>query len=394
MAAIAIMGGLDTRSVTVVESHHRIDFPGAIHFTLEAEVPSDMQSVRLYYSVGSRPIQSYTYPTITSRSDTLNARFSIPTDGGNFIPQGVDIEYYYVFTDSLGREIESDRYTLEYLDPRYDWRRLELDDYVLLWHDRPASDVQVVSQRVSGQLVNVKRLFGLAEHDRVKAVIVNGRREANRSFPPISQASRDTHLYAGFAFGDYGTVLLAGLNADTLVHELTHLMLDQAIDSPRARIPAWLNEGLAMYFEWGEQYRESEVRRWLGRGDLLSLSSMGAVPGRPEDVHKFYSQSASIVRFMIGRFGEARMQALLADIERGHGIDYALRQSYGMGIDELDSAWRTEISGRTSVTQIVDPGTLGTSAIIAGAVLTTGVTLGVAWLRQRLDRESNRESLL
>ena len=382
------LGVPDARSITVVESSHRIDFPNGIRVTLEADAPADVQSVRLFYTIGSQPTQIYTYPSVIRVSETLDAQFTIRTTGDSFIPQGVDIEYFYVFIDSEGTEIESNHYTFEYLDPRYRWQRLELDDYILLWHDRSAARVRAVAEDVSSRLVQVKRLFGVTDHHRLKAVLVNGRREANRSFPAVSQTSRDTYLYGGFAFGDYGTLVLSGLNADGLTHELTHLMLDRAVNSPRARIPAWLNEGLAMYFERNGQPREREVRHGLSRGGLLRLRHMGAVPGRPEDVHMFYAQSASVVRFLLDRFGEAGMQRLLSEINQGRGIDDALRQSYGARVDDIDAAWRDAISGRRSISPSVDPGTLGTSVIIAGAILATATALGVAWLRQNLGRKA------
>ena len=380
------VGGLGARSVIVVDSAHRIDFPDRIRFSVEAVAPDDVESVRLFYTIGPRATEIYTYPTVIRRAETLRALFTVETGADRFIPQGVDIEYSYGFTDSNGVEVRSDRYSFEYLDPRYRWRRIEAEDFVLLWHDRRTADVRALVADASHRLGHVKQLFGVEERQRFKAVLVNGRREANRSFPTVSGTSRDAALYGGFAFGRYDALVLAGASPDGLIHELSHLMLDEAIDSPRARIPAWLNEGLAMYFERGGQYREADVRRAMYRGDLFRLRHMGSMPGRPDDVRLFYSQSASVVRFLIDRYGEARMQGLLSEIGRGRSINAALTTAYGFGVDELDNSWRSAMSERTSVTQIVDPGTLGTSVIIAGAVAVTGVALGVAWLKQRRDR--------
>ena len=142
------LGVPDARSITVVESSHRIDFPNGIRVTLEADAPADVQSVRLFYTIGSQPTQIYTYPSVIRVSETFDAQFTIRTTGDSFIPQGVDIEYFYVFIDSEGTEIESNHYTFEYLDPRYRWQRLELDDYILLWHDRSAARVRAVAEDV------------------------------------------------------------------------------------------------------------------------------------------------------------------------------------------------------------------------------------------------------
>ena len=183
-----------------------------------------------------------------------------------------------------------------------------------------------------------------------KVVIVNSRREANRSFPAVSQTSQDVSLYGGFAFPRYGAIVLSGLQSDSLIHELTHLMLHEAVDSPRARVPAWLNEGLAMYFESGGGYRESQVRDASRHGWLIPLRHMETVPGRPAEVRLFYSQSASVVRYLMDDHGSTQMGRLLTLMDRGLDIDDALKQAYGFDVNGLDKAWKAQISGGTSRT--------------------------------------------
>ena len=395
LTAAAALGGLTagldvlpeaapSAGVRVISSSHRIEFPEQIVIQLTADAPADIKNVRIFYRVGQADARVYAYPKSFSNSGPLSARFVIQTGRGAFIPQGVDIEYFYVFTDSEGRETESDRFSFEFLDLRYDWRRVEFEDFTLLWHGRSERAVRSVGANVSYRMARVKRILGLDGDYNFKAVLVNDRAEAARSFPPVSQTSQDVSLYAGFALGDHGALVLAGLNHDGLVHELTHLMVDEALDSRQGhtRIPAWLNEGIAMYFEPQGHQRESEVRRAFARNDLIRLRHMGSVPGRPRDVRLFYSQSASIVRFMADAFGEDRLSSLFAAIGDGKTAEQALVSTYGMNIDQLDAAWRTHLSGRRSILEVADPGSLGTSAIIGGALLATATAATVGWIKR------------
>ncbi len=390
IAAIASLfggGGLqddsvNSHAVRIVEASHRIEFPDRIVFTLEAEAPPDVQSARLYYTVGSRGVKVYTYPVRFTNSDNIEAEFVVNTGKDGFIPQGADIEYYYVFTDSLGNSAMSDSRAFEYLDPRYNWQRLVQDDYTLIWHNRSERAVRSMAADVSIRLRAVRDLFGLDDDYDFKAVIVNSRSESNRSFPPVSDTAQDTSLYGGFAFDRYGVLVVAGLNRDSLIHELTHLMFAERVDSPRAKPPAWLNEGLAMYFEPGGGYRESDVQRALRTGDLIPLRYMRAVPGRPDEVRLFYSQSASVVRFLMDEFGHERMDTLLTEINEGRKIEDALMVTYGVGVDELDTGWRRHLAGETSIFEIMDPGALGTSAIIGAALLVTTSAILIRWLKQ------------
>ena len=119
-------------------------------------------------------------------------------------------------------------------------------DLAILWHDRPRRDVERVLADVAPRVEEIKSLFGLDEAGVMKAVIVNSRREARQSFPFISEAASSGHLYGGFAFGEMGVFILHGLYPNGIIHEAAHLLLHEAVDSPLARVPSWLNEGLAM----------------------------------------------------------------------------------------------------------------------------------------------------
>ena len=368
-----------------VESSHRIEFPERIVFDLRARAP-DARSVRLYYRVGDSRSRVYVHPSDFSNAGALRARFVARSGGGRFIPPGVDIEYYYVFSHADGTETESARFSFEYLDPRYDWRRMEFDDFALLWHDRPTRTVRRVGADANARLARVKDLFGLDGDYRFKAVIVNGRAEANRSFPAVSQTSRDVFLYGGFAFGDYGALVLAGLYADGLTHELVHLMLDEAVDSPRARVPAWLNEGLAMHFERAPASSRSELRTALRRGRLIPISRMNAVPGRPNDVRLFYAQSASIVRYMLDSYGDGAMKALLTRLNAGDSIGAALQSAYGVNLDALESRWHRNLSASRAAeigSAALSSPSVVASAAMGGAALTAGALAAARWAKRR-----------
>ena len=378
-------------SVRAVQSGHRIEFPERVVIRLSADAMPDVESVRLFYTLGGAGARVYAYPESFDNAGRMSAEFRVKTSGGGFIPQGVDFMYHYVFTDSQGRETESARFAFEYLDPSQDWRRIEYQDFTLIYHDRSQRAVRSVASRASIRMARVKTLLGLDGDYDFKAVIINDRSEMAHSFPPVSRTSQDVSLYAGFAFGAYGALTLAGLDQDGLVHELTHLMVHEAIGgigtTGAGRVPAWLNEGIAMYFEPNGGGNEADVRRAYRSGDLMPIRQMRAVPGRPEDVHLFYSQSNSIVRFMGAAFGEDRLSKLFAELADGKSIESALDSAYGLTIEELDAAWRTHLSGSGSFIADANPAALGTSAIIGGAILASATVVTVRWIKRLLSSE-------
>ena len=343
-AAVATLGsgapasGYPAEPIRVVSSDHEIRFPSEIAFRLTAEGETAITGVRLNYRLSDGRVRVYGYPDFVA-GRRVTADFSLKTDASNYLPTGVDVGYYYEITDTAGNTVETPRATVEYKDPRFRWQRVEIGELTVLFHDLPASSVESVTTRVVERLEEVKATFGIDSVTPMKGVLVNGRREAQRTFPFISDTATRGHVFGGYAYDDYDLFVLAGLWENGMVHEATHLLLDEAISSPLGLVPAWLNEGLATYFEGGPNHGEPIVARTARSGGLLRLHAMNSVPGRPADIALFYSQARSVVEYMLSTYGRERMSALLRAIDDGDGTDAALRAAYGFGRDELEARW-------------------------------------------------------
>ena len=377
--------------IRVVSSSHEIDFPNSLVLKLEAEGDAEITDVQLFYRLGPRDVSIYGYAEFTPAKQ-VSTDFKIKTSGSSYLPSGVDVEYRFVIRDADGNTFESETFSLEYKDPRFQWQTLSRGDMVILWHDRPVSKVEQVATLVSRRLESVKGLLGLETVKPMKAVIVNSAREAGRSFPFISETASRGHLFAGFAFGELDVTVLVGLNPDIIVHEMTHLLFDEAVDSPLARVPAWLNEGLAMYFESGSSGREATVLRAARRDSLIPLRSMARVPGRPRDVMVFYAQAWSFVKHMMDAHGQERMADLLAAINDGESIEKAVHETYGISLQELDQEWRSRLTGESPPSRAPSPASSATSAIIAGALGVAVVAIVVGWLKSMLRANSTENT--
>ena len=374
--------------IRVVNSTHSISFPDEIVLRLVAESDAPITHVRLVYQLGNQDTRIYGYPKFTP-SSRIETDYRIKTGGANFLPSGVDISYSYHIGDANGNEFDSERFSLEYLNPRYDWQRYSLPGFEILWHDRPANEVRAVAHDVNERLEDVRALLRLDETSTMKAVILNGRREASTSLPKVSEAASSGHLYGGFAYGALDVFVLVGLGREGMIHEMTHLLIDEAMTSPRGRLPAWLNEGLAMHFEGSSGWRERAVLEAYHRGRLMPLRSMGAVPGVPSDVRNFYSQSWSVVDFMMESYGPDRMAVLLGAIDSGMDVDEAVPVAYDISLDELESRWKHSLRGGVIESLPADPGTVGTSFIIGGAVVAALTAVLFRWLRDAPDAEES-----
>lgn len=330
------------QAIRVVAKEHKIVFPDRLIFRLQAESNKPITGVEIFYRISGSSVQSYGYPTFTPGTNVMT-EFSIKTSGTSYIPSGLHIEYFYRITDSTGNLLETEQASIAYRDPAYAWQELHHGDLVVVWHDINRKHVEKVVLEAEKRLVQAKAFFGIDNATEMKAIIVNNTREAQSTFPFSSDTAKRRHIFGGFAFGEYGLFMMHGINVDTMVHEATHLLLDQLTNSKRTRMPDWLNEGLAMQFESDSGVHIATVRNAVLKDRLLKLKNMGSVPGKPQDIRIFYAQSWSTVDYLIANYGRDRIRSLLTMINSGEKVERALGLVYGISIDELDMLWRERL---------------------------------------------------
>jgi len=159
---------------------------------------------------------------------------------------------------------------------------------------------------------------------------------------------------AGF-FGDAihvrgDTVVTAQLSR-TLHHELVHAAFAAA--APSLALPAWLNEGIAEWFEsrthgkrglsageWAHLEHALRAGHWIPIGAMQS-SSMGRLQGNAAGLA--YLQSFAMVDYLARNGGDAKLGRLVEAIIRMRSVDAGLRRVYRLTPAELDAAVRAEL---------------------------------------------------
>jgi hypothetical protein len=127
---------------------------------------------------------------------------------------------------------------------------------------------------------------------------------------------------------------------DTLRHELTHVVTAAAGEKGLGTLPAWLDEGTAVYSQSDPGGFESEIERAFSRGNVLSVRSITSSPGDPDKVGLFYGQAWSLVSYLVEEHGEEKFGRLYAEIASGKRIDSALEAVYSFDQDGLEDEWR------------------------------------------------------
>jgi hypothetical protein len=148
-----------------------------------------------------------------------------------------------------------------------------------------------------------------------------------------------------------GDVQLTRQLSRVLHHELVHAAFHLA--SPSYRLPAWVNEGTAEWFEnradgkrrlspaeWSALAGASQRGAWIPLSALLQ-PTFGGMP--PEAVGLAYLQSYASIDLLVRRRGERGLESFLHTLLRLRDPDRALRRVYRMDSAELQEALRAEL---------------------------------------------------
>ena len=320
--------------IRVVEMLHQVNYPSGVNLSATIESDEDIVEVRVYYRPARSDRWGYAYADFDPGTRVV-ATSSVPVRESTYIAPGADVEYYFEIRDSEGNVVRTKRAIVEYLDQRFDWKRVQIGPLLLLYHDISDSRIENSAHILREDLRRVEELLQLKQAHGLKGVIYNSYADANAAFPVQSRTTTDHGTFAGYAFPEQGVFVGQGLDRRIIVHEATHMMFHDTVGHRSIEEPAWLNEGLATYMEPDVKVRSSS--QLYDR--TPPLTAMKSVSGTPETIPLFYQKSVSVVAHLIEAYGIENFRVLLGEIAKGRTIDKALIAVYGFDEAGLDASW-------------------------------------------------------
>ena len=321
-------------AIQVLEMRQQVNFPDGVGLTLFAESDTDIVEVKVYFRAAGSRKWGYAYADFQPGS-LIAATRSIPVGEATYLAPGVDVEYFYQIRDAHGAVLETERSIVEYLDDRFDWKRVNIGPLELVYHDISDDRVDDAARALNRDLWRVIDLLQHEPRNGFKGVIYNSYADANAAFPVQSQTTTDRGTFAGYAFPEQRVFVGQGLDRRIIVHESTHLLFREFLGEKALDPPAWLDEGFATYSEPNVRVRNSSDLR----GRTPPLRGMNRVSGTPRTIPLFYHKSVSVVAYLIEEYGEDNFRQLLDELKAGQVIGQALLNVYGFDVDGLDDRW-------------------------------------------------------
>lgn len=157
------------------------------------------------------------------------------------------------------------------------------------------------------------------------------------------------------AAGFYGGVIhirgAARITSDlvrVLHHELVHAAFDA--EAPHLALPAWMNEGIAEWFEaraGGKRMLSVREQAALSsaaqRGVLFSLAelSLPTLGGfQPDAAALAYLQSYGFIAYLVQAHGERDLVRFWSAVVRSKSLESGARRIYHQDLDELEASFR------------------------------------------------------
>jgi hypothetical protein len=312
-------------------------FAESMTFTLGATSGAVIDDVVLHYTVGDDPVRNRRIPEFMP-GQTITATDTEKVARGE-IPPTTEIKYWWTITDQAGQVVETAPKTFRYLDTRFQWQHTDGQDVRIWWYNAPASFGEDLAQRARAALSVPSNNVGNPPGRPVDIVTYQSREDMLGALVDRGGVfeSRLSTLGARVAPGIL--LLLAGPDNpeldNVLRHELTHIVLHLHLGKEYLSVPAWLDEGLAMYSE-GDLGADDRARlaQAIAQDRLMSLRSLTSFPGEAELVPLAYAESRDVVAWLIDTYGLPKFHTLLDTLASGtEDPDGALQKIYGF--DEL-----------------------------------------------------------
>ena len=333
--------GVDVRSQEV-----RNDFPNGIIFKLDFESEEPVKEVRFRYAIAPDGSQAYAVPECTGVT-SVQCTFDLKSTVDNFLIPGVEITYFWEIKDQAGRTVETEPGRYMYEDDRFQWKSLSEGGLTVWFYAGSEGDVRNLLSVGRETLERMGSLLGAEVDFPVKVFLY----ESAEDMAPVVLAGQLSPQSGSITLGevvvsDTAVVADDAFALDILRHELSHIVMRRAVKGPFGGVPAWLEEGVAVY---GQSQpladMTSALEAAIKSNRVFSIRSLSSASVGESDgnVGLFYGQSYSVVRFLIDEYGEAKFRDLLAAFREGNRTDDALMQVYGFDQDGLENAWRRSV---------------------------------------------------
>jgi len=294
-----------------------------------------------------------------------------------------DVDYWFQieFADEPSTKTDTNRF--RYLDNRYEWRRIQSNQFELYWLSG-IDDFGLAALNTAQQAwLQLAEQFS-EEPNTPVMIYLYADAEALQSALDITNLD----WVAGHADPQINAMLLSIAPSPDqrlemqrqIPHELAHLFVFAQTGQGYRYQPVWLLEGLATGAELAENEEYgTALARAADRKEFIAMADLcQSFPQQSDQVYLAYAQSASFVDYLQEEYGHAQLRGLMEKYAEGVSCEAGFLQTYGTSLSKAQAQWQKD-TFRTTVLSLFAVN-MGPYAILL-MILT-----GLPWLAGRLQK--------
>jgi hypothetical protein len=346
--ARAMPTGRAQSGVVVDSTNAENDFPNGVNFSLSFHSDVDLSKLKVTFRYTIPPEGASVYEEPECNGGTkVQCTYNLKSGPKLFLVPGANVNYYWQVDDDAGNSVKTQPATFVYDDTRFDWKSMTEGNLTVFYYAGDESDVRSLLQTGIEGLQRMEQLLNTQVGFPVKVFLYDSAEDMRPAAMSSSESPERGVITLGEVFfSDTAVVAQDVRPEDVMRHELAHIVVRQAVKGPFGNLPAWLDEGTAMYAQSGLLSNEKRaLESAIESDEVLSLRAMSSASlGRTSvNVSLFYGQSWSVISFLVDDYGEATFAKLFATFKEGSTVDRALEQVYGFDQDGLENAWRESV---------------------------------------------------
>lgn len=328
---------------------HTYTFGQQATFSIEAASPEEITEIYLYLKPEGA-IAAEPFPVPIEPGTEVEGSVQRDLRLHPFPPFGA-VSWWWEIRAAPGTVVTTDPQSFRYTDNRFDWH-ITADGRVILHTvvDSPPY-VQTALEVTQTSLQRVESELQAPPLEQIDLYLYPSTEDLRAA---LEMAGRN--WAGGQARPELGVILVAIPDDDRTLsrmerdipHELTHLVVYSVVGPEGYRhVPSWIDEGLATANELRpDPILEVVLDQARAEGRLLPLTAL--CPPFPTDEERAllaYAQSASMVRTVQQRFGNAGIRDLLAAYADGAGCESGVERGLGITAHQFERTWRADLMG-------------------------------------------------
>jgi hypothetical protein len=331
-------------ALSVTDRGTFIVFPDRISFNAHISSGVPVTQVVLEYGVDKRTcgdITAKAFPKFTPGTELdVNWTWEMLQTGSE--PPGAVIWYRWRVIDRDGNSAVTPDARVTWIDKTYSWRQVSGGDLTLHWYDGESAFANELLESMIGGVEQLARMTGVRPQAPIHLYVYGDTTE-------MQEAILYEPSWTGGVAYPANNITIIGIDQAnlewgkrTVIHELTHLIVGQMTFSCGENVPTWLNEGIAVYAEGGlDAWSEARFRQAVQANALISVRDLtNGFSAHPDLADLSYSQSYSLVSYLVERYGSTQLLALFERLRAGDTVEAGLQGVYGIGLEALEDGWR------------------------------------------------------